>query len=75
MNTTAMELGIRFVNFDLPGGTQALGPTLAATARAAEQGGALPNGMISGQHRMGHQNGTGSLEVGMALHRSTSSVR
>jgi hypothetical protein len=35
-----MELGIHFVNFNLPGGTQALGPTLAATARAAEQGGA-----------------------------------
>jgi F420-dependent oxidoreductase-like protein len=35
-----MELGIHFVNFNLPGGTQALGPTMAATARAAEQGGA-----------------------------------
>ena len=33
-----MELGNHFVNFNLPGGTQALGPTLAATAsRAAPQ--------------------------------------
>jgi F420-dependent oxidoreductase-like protein len=35
-----MELGIHFVNFNLPGGPDALGPALAATARAAEQGGA-----------------------------------
>jgi len=35
-----MELGIHFVNFNLSGGPEALGPTLAATARAAEQGGA-----------------------------------
>jgi len=27
------------VRFDLPGGTPAIGPTLAATARAAEDGG------------------------------------
>jgi hypothetical protein len=39
-STTAMELGIHFLNFNLPGGPQALGPTLATTARAAEQGGA-----------------------------------
>ena len=32
-----MELGIHFVNFNLPGAPQALGPTMAATARAAEQ--------------------------------------
>jgi hypothetical protein len=35
-----MELGIHIVNFNLAGGPQALGPTMAATARAAEQGGA-----------------------------------
>src|ERR1700733_7683229 len=34
-----MELGIHFANFPLPGGPEALGPTLAATARAAEEGG------------------------------------
>jgi F420-dependent oxidoreductase-like protein len=34
-----MELGIHFANFTLPGGTEALAPTLAATARAAEDGG------------------------------------
>ena len=34
-----VKLGIHFVNFTLPGGAQALAPTLAATARAAEQGG------------------------------------
>ncbi len=34
-----MELGIHIVNFTLPGGPQALAPTLAATARAAEEGG------------------------------------
>ncbi len=34
-----MELGIHFANFTLPGGPQALAPTLAATARAAEEGG------------------------------------
>jgi F420-dependent oxidoreductase-like protein len=34
-----MELGIHFANFTLPGGAAALGPTLAATARAAEDGG------------------------------------
>jgi F420-dependent oxidoreductase-like protein len=34
-----MKLGIHFANFTLPGGPSALGPTLAATARAAEEGG------------------------------------
>jgi F420-dependent oxidoreductase-like protein len=34
-----MELGIHYANFNLPGGPEALGPTLAATARAADQGG------------------------------------
>jgi F420-dependent oxidoreductase-like protein len=34
-----MELGIHYANFTLPGGPEALGPTLAATARAAEEGG------------------------------------
>ncbi len=34
-----MDLGIHFVNFTLPGGSEALGPTLAATAVAAEAGG------------------------------------
>ena len=34
-----MELGIHFANFTLPGGPEALGPTLAATAQAAEEGG------------------------------------
>ncbi len=31
-----MKLGIHFANFTLPGGPEALGPTLAATAQAAE---------------------------------------
>ena len=35
-----MELGIHYINFKRPDGPQAIGPTLAATARAAEQGGA-----------------------------------
>ncbi len=34
-----MELGIHFANFTLPGGPAALAPALAATARAAEEGG------------------------------------
>jgi F420-dependent oxidoreductase-like protein len=34
-----MKLGIHFANFTLPGGPEALGPTLAATAKAAEEGG------------------------------------
>ena len=34
-----MDLAIHFPNFTLPGGPAALAPTLAATARAAEQGG------------------------------------
>jgi F420-dependent oxidoreductase-like protein len=34
-----MELGIHFGNFTLPGGPGALGPTLVATARAAEDAG------------------------------------
>jgi F420-dependent oxidoreductase-like protein len=34
-----MKLGIHFANFTLPGGPEALAPTLAATARAAEEGG------------------------------------
>ena len=34
-----MRLGVHNVNFTLPGGEQALGPTLAATAKAAEDGG------------------------------------
>jgi F420-dependent oxidoreductase-like protein len=34
-----VDLGIHVANFSLPGGPAALGPTLAATARAAEEGG------------------------------------
>jgi F420-dependent oxidoreductase-like protein len=34
-----MQVGIHFVNFDLPGGPESLAPTLSATARAAEDGG------------------------------------
>jgi F420-dependent oxidoreductase-like protein len=34
-----MKLGIHFANFTLPGGPEALGLTLAATAQAAEEGG------------------------------------
>jgi F420-dependent oxidoreductase-like protein len=34
-----MKLAIHFPNFTLPGGPEALAPTLAATARAAESGG------------------------------------
>ena len=34
-----MDIGIHFANFTLPGGPEALAPTLAATARAAEEGG------------------------------------
>ena len=34
-----MELGIHYANFTLPGGPEAMGPTLAATAQAAEDGG------------------------------------
>ena len=33
-----MKLGIHFVNFTLPGGPEALGPTLGAAAQAAEEG-------------------------------------
>jgi F420-dependent oxidoreductase-like protein len=35
-----MEIGFHFVNFDVPGGVEALPTTLAAAARAAEQAGA-----------------------------------
>ncbi len=35
-----MDLGIHFANFTLPGGTAALGPTVSATARAADEAGA-----------------------------------
>ncbi len=35
-----MKLGIHFANFTLPGSPESLAPTLAATARAAEEGGA-----------------------------------
>jgi F420-dependent oxidoreductase-like protein len=34
-----MELALHFMNFTLPGGNAALGPTLAATAQAAEEAG------------------------------------
>lgn len=34
-----MQLGIHFANFTLPGQPQSLAPTLAATARAADEGG------------------------------------
>ena len=34
-----MELGLHFMNCTLPGGNTSLGPTLAATARAAEEAG------------------------------------
>jgi hypothetical protein len=35
-----MKIGLHFVNFDVPGGTEALPTTLATAARAAEQAGA-----------------------------------
>jgi F420-dependent oxidoreductase-like protein len=35
-----MEIGFHFVNFDVPGGVQALATTLTAAAQAAEQAGA-----------------------------------
>jgi len=35
-----MKLGIHYSNFTLPGGPEAIAPTLAATARAADEGGA-----------------------------------
>jgi alkanesulfonate monooxygenase SsuD/methylene tetrahydromethanopterin reductase-like flavin-dependent oxidoreductase (luciferase family) len=34
-----MQVGIHFMNFTLPGGPESLGPTMAATARAADEGG------------------------------------
>ena len=34
-----MKLGVHLVNFSLPGGPASLGPTLAATGRAAEEAG------------------------------------
>ncbi|MDQ2786014.1 MAG: LLM class F420-dependent oxidoreductase [Chloroflexota bacterium] len=34
-----MQLGIHYANFTLPGGPEAIGVTLAATAKAAEEGG------------------------------------
>ncbi|MDX6377657.1 MAG: hypothetical protein QOE98_1960 [Gaiellaceae bacterium] len=34
-----MQVGIHFMNFTLPGGPERLGPTMAATARAADEGG------------------------------------
>jgi F420-dependent oxidoreductase-like protein len=34
-----MKIGIHFINFTLPGSPESLGPTLAATARAADEGG------------------------------------
>ncbi len=34
-----MQVGIHFANFTLPGGAEQLGPTLAATAKAAESAG------------------------------------
>ena len=34
-----MRLGVHLVNFSLPGGPEAIGPTLAATGRAAEEAG------------------------------------
>jgi F420-dependent oxidoreductase-like protein len=34
-----MELALHFMNFTLPGGSRAIGPTLAATAQAAEEAG------------------------------------
>ena len=34
------KIGVHFVNFDVPGGVEALPTTLASAARAAEQAGA-----------------------------------
>jgi F420-dependent oxidoreductase-like protein len=34
-----MQMGIHFMNFTLPGGTEGIAPALAATARAADEGG------------------------------------
>ena len=34
-----MKLGVHLVNFSLPGGPETIGPTLAATGRAAEEAG------------------------------------
>src|SRR6476620_4888476 len=41
LKESSMEVGLHFVNFDVPGGVQALPTTLAATAQAAEQAGAV----------------------------------
>src|SRR5438477_11860928 len=55
-----MRVGIHFVNFTLPGAPESLGPTLAATARVAEDSG------IAGFTLMDHWFQIGGLEAGGA---------
>jgi F420-dependent oxidoreductase-like protein len=49
-----MRLGIHFVNFTLPGVPDALGPTVAATARAAEDGGCAKFTLMDHWFQMEH---------------------
>ena len=49
-----MRLGIHYANFTLPGGPAALGPTLAATARAAEEGGCAKLTLMDHYFQMEH---------------------
>jgi F420-dependent oxidoreductase-like protein len=49
-----MDIGIHFVDFTLPGGSEALGPKLAATARAAEDGGVAVFTLMDHWFQMSH---------------------
>ncbi|HEX4017121.1 MAG TPA: LLM class F420-dependent oxidoreductase [Frankiaceae bacterium] len=49
-----MKLGIHYANFTLPGGSEAVGPTLAATARAAEDGGCAKFTLMDHYFQMEH---------------------
>jgi len=49
-----MELGVHFVNFTLPGGSEALAPALAGAARAAEDGGCTMFSVMDHWFQMEH---------------------
>jgi F420-dependent oxidoreductase-like protein len=49
-----MKLRIHFVNFNLPGGAETLGPTLMATAQAAEEGGCAKFTLMDHWFQMEH---------------------
>ena len=59
-----MRLGVHVVSFDFPGGAAAIGPTLAETARLAEQGG-IDNLSVMDHYLQMQEAGLGAVDQPM----------